>query len=71
MNDRLYVTHCVGYDLRPLATVDGLPGGSADLRPAQMRALADALNAAADDCEALMGRRKKLREQREYWIAQI
>jgi hypothetical protein len=36
----------------PLATVDGLPGGSADLTPAELRALAAALVKIAADCEA-------------------
>jgi hypothetical protein len=36
----------------PLATVEGLPGGCADLTPAQLRALAAALEKIATDCEA-------------------
>ncbi len=40
------------FDARPLAVVDGLPGDGAELRPAQMRALATALLQVANDCEA-------------------
>jgi hypothetical protein len=36
----------------PLATVDGLPGGGADLTPDQLRALAATLLRIADDCES-------------------
>jgi hypothetical protein len=32
--------------------VDNLPGGGAELRPAQLRALAATLQRIADDCEA-------------------
>ena len=35
----------------PLAVVDGLPGGFAELRPAELRALAAALMRTADACE--------------------
>ncbi len=40
------------FDNQPLAVVDNLPGGGAELRPAQLRALAIALQRIADDCEA-------------------
>lgn len=36
----------------PLAVVHNLPGSDAELRPEELRALAAALLAAADDCEA-------------------
>lgn len=39
-------------DLQPLATVDRLPGGSADLTPVQLRTLAAALLRIAADAEA-------------------
>lgn len=39
------------YDGHPLAVVHGLPGDGAELRPDQMRALAAALNQAADVTE--------------------
>ncbi len=40
------------YRDEPLVVVDNLPGGFAELRPAELRALARALAAMADDCEA-------------------
>lgn len=40
------------FDGTPLAVVDNLPGGGAELRPAQLRALAATLQIIADDCEA-------------------
>lgn len=40
------------FDCKPLAQVHNLPGGDADMTPTQMRALAAALLAAADECEA-------------------
>jgi hypothetical protein len=40
------------FDNQPLAVVDNLPGGGAELRPAQLRALAATLQRIADDCEA-------------------
>ena len=42
----------------PLAVVDGFPGGGAELTPAQMRALAGVLIAAAEDCETAATRRR-------------
>jgi len=39
------------FDGRPLATVRNFPGGDADLTPAEMRRLAAALAAAAEECE--------------------
>lgn len=39
------------YDGGPLAGVDGLPGGGAELRPQQLRTLAGALARMADDVE--------------------
>ena len=36
----------------PLAVVDNLPGGFAELRPSELRALAAALQRIASDCEA-------------------
>lgn len=41
------------FDQQPLATIRNLPGQDADLRPSQLRNLAAALLAVADDCEAL------------------
>lgn len=47
----LEVLHTQTYDRRPLATLRNLPGNDADMTPAQMRALAAALEAAASECE--------------------
>ncbi len=47
----LTVTHTKTFDGRPLAVVDGLPGGGAELTSARMRALAAELLAGADECE--------------------
>ena len=53
----------------PLATVRNLPGGDADMTPAQMRALAQALLAAATDCEARsIGKKHNIPAEREYGI---
>lgn len=51
MNESLHVRMCQTRHREPLACVD-LPGEGAELRPAQMRALAAALMRAADECEA-------------------
>jgi len=55
----------------PLAVVDGLPGGGAELTPAQLRALAATLVRVADDADArpTMHRGKPLpAQQREYAV---
>jgi hypothetical protein len=52
MNRELTADLCRTRDGQPLATVDGLPGGGADLTPAQLRALAGALLRIADDAQA-------------------
>ena len=39
-------------DLAPLAVVDGLPGGYAELRPTDLRALAEVLLRIAKDAES-------------------
>lgn len=52
MEPALHVTLTRTRRGEPLACVDGLPGGGADLTPAQLRALARALEQAAADCEA-------------------
>ena len=51
MDKELRVRHCTAHDGQPLAVVHNLPGEGAELRPVQMRALAHALLAAADECE--------------------
>jgi hypothetical protein len=60
MIDALTVTLTATRDREPLATVDGLPGGGADLTPAQLRALAAVLARIADDAEARRPARGKL-----------
>ena len=55
------------FERKPLAVVDGLPGGGAELTPAQLRALAASLLRIAADTEAQpMGARKYRRLQRAY-----
>ena len=51
------VTHTLTRDAKPLATVTGLPGAGAELTPSELRALAEALQQAAGDCEQLPIRR--------------
>jgi hypothetical protein len=41
MKAELTARHCLTHDRQPLAVVDGLPGGCAELRPAELRALAE------------------------------
>lgn len=48
---RLSVRMTTAYDGGPLAVIDGLPGDGAELRPQQLRALAQALVGAASDLE--------------------
>ncbi len=62
----LTVRHCSTRKGDPLAIVDGLPGDSAELQPAQLRALACALIEAADDCEGLPVHRDTSRNVRDY-----
>ncbi len=70
MNAELEVMLTRTFDGRPLATVQNLPGGDADMTPAQMRALAAALCAAADECESRpMDKRRFMRAVRRYRIA--
>ena len=58
---------CQTFDGKPLAVVDGLPGGGAELTPAQLRALADSLQRIAADVEAQpMGKRAYRRQVRDY-----
>lgn len=52
MDKTLTVSLSRTFDGAPLAVVDNLPGGGAELRPAQLRALAATLQRIADDCEA-------------------
>ena len=67
MDSTLNVTLAQTYKREPLAVVDNLPGQGAELTPAQMRGLAQALLAAATDCEAApMGTRTYRRQRRDY-----
>jgi hypothetical protein len=52
MDKTLTVSISRTFDGKPLAVVDNLPGGFAELRPAELRALAAALQRVASDCEA-------------------
>lgn len=54
---------------RPLVDVSGLPGDGAELRPAELRALAAALQRAADECEAAGP--LALASRREYPLQQV
>lgn len=47
----LKVRFCETYKGEPLAEVD-FPGRFAEMTPAQMRSMADALRMAAEDCES-------------------
>lgn len=65
----LKVKHCRTHDGKPLATIDGLPGEMADLRPAQLRAYAAAMLTIADDCDARpMGPRTYREHRTEYAV---
>lgn len=67
MPDELEVLHTQTYDRRPLATLRNLPGNDADMTPAQMRALAAALEAAAAECERRpMGKKHFSRTVKRY-----
>ena len=66
----LQATLCQTRDGKPLAVVDGLPGDSAELTPAQLRALADGLRRIADDAAVQpMGQRTYVRKRREYKLS--
>jgi len=47
----LTATLTTAFDGGPLAVIEGLPGGGAELRPQQVRALAHALMRLADEAE--------------------
>jgi hypothetical protein len=66
----LTATLCQTHRCEPLAVVDGLPGGDAELTPAQLRALAAGLLRIAADAESQpMGARSYMLKRREYPIA--
>lgn len=52
MNRTLDASLTRTFDGKPLAIVDGLPGGGAEMTPTQLRALAAALVRIAEDAEA-------------------
>lgn len=64
MNPCLSVKHTRCRYGRALATVDGLPGGGAELRPAELVALGLALLLIARDCE--QGTPRQPLERRKY-----
>ena len=69
MQNELHVLHTRTRDGKPLATVRNLPGLDADMTPAQMRALAHALLAAAKECELrAMDKRHFAQTQRRYHV---
>ncbi len=59
MQPALQATLTKTYRGEPLAVVDNLPGGGAELRPEQLRALAAALLQIATDCEAQPAKGRK------------
>ncbi|MDP1647974.1 MAG: hypothetical protein Q8M01_07220 [Rubrivivax sp.] len=70
MSARLDVALAATSDMQPLAVVDGLPGGGADLSPADLRALAAALLRIADDAERrlLVRRGKPMPPERRVYV---
>ena len=65
--DELTATLCQTFLRQPLAVIDGLPGGAAELTPAELRALADGLLRIAADAEARpMGARNYRPQRRAY-----
>ena len=65
----LKVTLTQTADGRPLATVKNFPGLDADMTPEQLRQMAGALLAAADECTARpIGRKHLSRVERSYQL---
>ena len=70
MDQALTATLSQTHQRQPLAVIEGLPGGSAELTPAQLRALAEGLLRIAADAEAQpMGTRAFMRKRREYSLS--
>jgi hypothetical protein len=70
MDSSLNVFLTQSRDHKPLAVVRNLPGNDADMTPQQLRALAAALNVAADECEAQpMNPKRFSQRKREYLLA--
>lgn len=59
MDPMLIIRHTEDRHRQPLAIVRNLPGLDAELRPAQLRDLGNALLRAADDCERLAAEGRK------------
>ena len=69
MSTKLNVVLGQTFDKKPLATIDGFPGGDAEMRPEQLRALAKTLLLIAVDAESQpMGPRKYRQQKREYTL---
>jgi hypothetical protein len=66
MNREINASLTRTFDGKPLAVVDGLPGGSAELTPAQLRLLAATLLRIADDAEARPMGKHFMRKARNY-----
>lgn len=66
MQNTLTATLCRTRTGAPLATLDGLPGGSAELTPAELRTLAAALERIATDAEAMGTGRHYMARRRDY-----
>ncbi len=67
MTPSLKVKHTATRLGAPLAIIDQLPGDGAELTPAQLRQLAAALNAVADESELLSDTtRRRIPVRREY-----
>jgi hypothetical protein len=56
----LQVKHTVTFQNEPLAIVENLSGPGAEMKPAQLRRLANALLIAADECEVLYDSSRRL-----------
>lgn len=68
MTQELTAILCQTRTRTPLVSID-LPGPGADLTPAQLRALADALVRIAADAEREPMDRRYTRKQRKYMVA--
>lgn len=67
MNTKLEVLLTQTFNSRPLAIVNNLPGLYADFTPEQLRALAAALCAAAQECELQPMDRKYFRKKQRIY----
>ncbi len=71
MDSELVVLHTLTLDGAPMATIENFPGMDADMTPAQMRSLANALMIAANDCELMPSSVKNFRcQMRSYSLTQ-